>query len=159
MIYGVRKILAKGSFNSYQSGLLVSQITSGPLNKIGFGQRFLAHDGFVYGVEFSTNLNVWSNPILLAGNNKIIDLDSIVGVSVGNRFVRLVDVSKRVVAFGVIRDAKTGAPIPFANIVFVSNGVQVFSNSDVGGYYVIDWGREYPRYFGGEMIVDGFGVS
>lgn len=119
------------------------------------GKFFFAHDGFVYGFQETTGLNILSTAILLSGSNKYINIDSVIGASAGNWFVRLVDVSRRVVALGVILDAKTVAPISHVNIVFVSIWGQAFAKSDADGCYVGDWGRECPNYFAGELVFDG----
>jgi hypothetical protein len=111
LIYAIRKMLIGVPLMRDRNNWLVCPMTSGWTNGLGVGQNFFAHDGFVYGLQETTGLNILSTAILLSGSNKYINIDSVIGASAGNWFVRLVDVSRRVVALGVIRDAKTVAPI------------------------------------------------
>lgn len=119
-----------------------------------------AFEGFVFGVERSTNLVSWEIIGIVVSSDQSAVISDPRPESFSSRFYRFTDVSDRVVAYGTVRNRKTLAPVANASVcVQIQNG-QYCTTSDSRGGYVVDFGTSIPGFaFGSSMVVTAPGFS
>lgn len=118
-----------------------------------------AFEGFVFGIERSTNLVTWEmvGIAVSSGQNTVISDPR--PESFLSRYYRFADVSDRVFAYGTVRNRTTGAPVSNASVCMQIQGVQYCTTSDSRGGYVVDFGTRLPNFVSGSATVTASGFS
>lgn len=118
-----------------------------------------AFDGFVFGIERSTNLISWETIGIVVSSDTPAEISDPRPESFSSRYYRFTDVSDRVVAYGTVRNRRTLAPVANASICVQIDNRQYCATSDSRGGYAVDFGTGIPTFVSGSATVTAPGYS